>query len=277
MVMEGKVGFIGFGSMGGVLLRSLLRFGALIEQEVIVSTRSREKLSGFISKYPGLEVMHSNAELAEKCHTIFICVRTEDVKNVIEEIKPSLVEDAHIVYISGGLTIGNVAKIYDGKISKVIPALTCGTRNCIILVHHNEKVTEDNSMRLERCLSKLGTIKVVEEDQFEAGADITSCAPAFMAAMMKCFAAVAVKHSSFSAEEAEEMVRTTMLGTATLLTRRKIPFDSLIDRVATGGGITEDGIKVLDEKLPDLFDEMFAATLAKNDTIKASLDEQYGS
>ena len=275
--MEGKVGFIGFGSMGGVLLRSLLRFDSLIEKEAILATRSRDKLSGFISKYPGLEVMHSNAELAEKCHTIFICVSAADVKGVIEEIKPSLAEDVHIVYISAGLTIGNLTKIYDGKISKVIPALTCGTRNSVMLVHHNEKVTEDNSMRLERCLSKLGTIKIVEEDQFEVGADISSAAPAFMAAMMKYFTAAAVNHSSISTEEAEEMVLTTMLGTATLMSRRKIPFDSLIDRVATDGGITEDGIKVLDEKLPAVFDELFTATLAKNDAIKASMDEQYNS
>jgi pyrroline-5-carboxylate reductase len=275
--MEGKVGFIGFGSMGGVLLRSLLRYGSLIEQEVIVSTRSREKLSGFISKYPGLEVMQSNTELAERCHTVFICVGTNEVKGVIEEINPSLAEDAHLVYISSGLTISNVAKIYDGKISKVIPSLTCGTRNCVILVHHNEKVTEDNSMRLERCLSKIGTVKIIAEDQFEIGADITSCAPAFMAAMMKHFTAAAVKNSVFSEEEALAMVRTTMLGTATLLSKRKIPFDSLIDRVATNGGITGDGVNVLDEKLPAVFDELFAVTLAKNDAVKAGMDEQYGS
>ena len=274
--MEGKIGFIGFGSMGGVLLRSLLRYGSLIEQEVIVSTRSREKLSWFISKYPGLEVMHSNTELAERCHTVFICVGTNEVKGVIEEIKPSLIEDAHLVYISGGLTISNVARIYDGKITKVIPSLTCGTRNCVILVHHNEKVSEDNSMRLERCLSKIGTVKIIDEDQFEMGADMTSCAPAYMAAMMKHFAAAAVKNSNFSEEEAMAMVRTTMLGAATLLSKRKIPFDNLIDRVATNGGITADGIKVLDEKLPAVFDEMFAATCAKNDSIKAGMDEQYG-
>jgi len=275
--MEGKIGFIGFGSMGGVLLRSLLRYGSLIEQEVIVSTRSREKLSGFISKYPGLEVMHSNTELAERCHTIFICVGTDEVKGVIEEIKPSLQEDVHLVYISGGLTISNVAKIYDGMISKVIPSLTCGTSSCVILVHHNEKVAEDNSMRLERCLSKIGKIKIISEDQFGTGACITSCAAAFMAAMMKHFAAAAVKSSGYDEEEVQDMVRTTMLGTAMLLSKRKIPFDNLIDRVATRGGITEDGIKVLNEKLPEVFDELFVATLARRDAVMASMDEEYGA
>jgi len=94
---------------------------------------------------------------------------------------------------------------------------------------------------------------------------------------MKYFAAEAVKHSSFTPEEAEEMVRTTMLGTATLLSKRKIPFDSLINRIATEGGITQEGIKVLDEKLPDVFNELFLATQHKNDAIKKDMLELYSA
>jgi len=275
--MEGKVGFIGFGSMGGVLLRSLLRYRALIEQEVMVATRSREKLSGFVSKYPGMEVSKTNTRIADECSTIVLCVGAADVKGVIEEIKPHLIEDAHIIYISGGLAIENVAKLYDGKITKIIPAVTCGTQSCVTLIHHNDKVTEAEKGMVGQWFSKLGRVKEIDGDQFEIGADMTSCAPAFMAAMMKYFAAEAVKHSSFTPEEAEEMVRITMLGTATLLSKRKIPFDNMINRVATEGGITQEGLKVLDEKLPDVFNELFMATLHKNDAIKKDMGGLYSA
>ncbi|MFC1950932.1 pyrroline-5-carboxylate reductase dimerization domain-containing protein [Chloroflexota bacterium] len=275
--MEGKVGFIGFGSMGGVLLRTLLRYGGLVEQEVVVATRSRDKLSGFISKYPGMKLERSNVRLAESCSTVFICVGTADVKGIIEEIKPALVEGAHIIYISGGLTTDTVAKVYDGKITRITPSLICGTRNCVTLVHHNDHVTSEEKDRISGWLSKIGKVKEIDEDQFEIGANLTSCAPAFMAAMMKYFAAEAVRHSRFTIEEAEEMVRTTMLGTIQLLIRRKIPFDSLIKRVATEGGITEKGMKVIEEKLPDVFNELFLATLHKHDAIKADMGELYSA
>jgi len=273
--MEGKVGFIGFGSMGGVLLRALLRYGGLIEQEVVVATRSRDKLSGFISRYPGMKMERSNVKLAESCSTVFICVRTADVKGVIEEIKPALVDGAHIIYISGGLTMGTVARIYDGKISKVMPSVICGTGSCVTLVCHNDKVTSEEKERVAEWLSKIGKVKEIDEDQFGVGADLTSCSPAFMAAVMKYFAAEAAGRDAIALEEAEEMVRTTMMGTLLLLIKRQIPFDRLIDRVATEGGITEAGMKVLDEKLPGVFGEMFDATAAKHDAIKAEMVELY--
>ncbi|MBT3362392.1 MAG: NAD(P)-binding domain-containing protein [Chloroflexi bacterium] len=275
--MEAKVGFIGFGSMGSVLLRSLLRYGALVQEEVILCTRSRDKLSGFASSNPGMELVRSNVELAEKSRTIFICVRIEDVKGIIEEMKPQLSQDKHIVIISAGLSMENVSKIFDGQLTRVIPSLVCGTKNCVTLIHHNDKVTEDESARVEMWFSKIGNFKILDEDQFEVGANLTSCAPAFMAAMMKYFIAEAVKHSSFTPEEAEEMVRKTMLGTATLITKRKLSFDTIVQRVATEGGITEAGVKVLDEKLPEVFSELFLATEHRHKAVSDDMGELWSA
>ena len=170
-----------------------------------------------------------------------------------------------------------MAKVYDGKISKVMPSVICGTRSCVTLVHHNDKVTPEEKERVAEWLSKISKVKEIDEDQFGIGADLTSCAPAFMAAMMKYFAAEAAGRGAFAVEEAEEMVRTTMMGTLLLLIKRQIPFDRLIDRVATEGGITEAGMKVLDEKLPAVFSELFDATAAKHDVIKTEMAEVYGA
>jgi hypothetical protein len=46
--------------------------------------------------------------------------------------------------------------------------------------------------------------------------------------------------------------------------------------VATRGGITEEGIKVLDHGLPDIFDEMLTVTLSKRRKTKKLMREQYG-
>lgn len=275
--MEGKVGFIGFGSMGGVLLRTLLRYGGLIEQEVVVATRSREKLSGFISRYPGMKLERSNVKLAESCSTVFICVRTEDVKGVIDEIKDALPQGAHIIYIGAGLSTDTVAKLYNGKISRVIPSVICGTRSCVTLVYHNDKVSPDEKERVAEWLSKIGKVQQVEEEQLGIAADLTSCAPAFLAAMLKHFVSEAVNKSDLTVKEVDEMVRSTMLGTIQLLIRKNISFDRLIDRIATPGGITEAGIEVLDTELPAVFSRLFDATIARNDSISAEMELAYSS
>jgi pyrroline-5-carboxylate reductase len=57
---------------------------------------------------------------------------------------------------------------------------------------------------------------------------------------------------------------------------QKTDFADLISRVATKGGITEEGVKILDRELPAIFDELLTVTLAKREKIKQQMRQQYG-
>lgn len=270
-----KIGFIGLGSMGGALLKSLLEYDAFVQQEVLVSTRTKEKIKDFRSSFPDVAIMDSNIELARESQTIFVGVKTGDVRDVLLEIKPHLQPDSHLITISGGLTIRNFAKIFNGKLTKIIPSLTCEIGQSVTLVFHNHKVTAQEASRIEQWLACLGLVKVIEEDHFEIGADLTSCAPAFFASILKHFVQAGLKHSRFTQQEVEEMVLMTFLGTAQLLREKKGGFDELISRVATKGGITEEGLKVLDENLPFVFDELLEETLNKHHRVKTEMDKSW--
>ena len=54
-----KIGFIGFGQMGGTMLSALLKFGALSPRQVVVMTRTEAKLKDFLITYPVVQVAHS--------------------------------------------------------------------------------------------------------------------------------------------------------------------------------------------------------------------------
>jgi pyrroline-5-carboxylate reductase len=47
----------------------------------------------------------------------------------------------------------------------------------------------------------------------------------------------------------------------TSLLEKRIVFEDLIEMVATKGGITEEGTKVIGEKSPEIIEEMFIKTL----------------
>jgi pyrroline-5-carboxylate reductase len=46
-------------------------------------------------------------------------------------------------------------------------------------------------------------------------------------------------------------------------------------RVATKGGITEQGLAVLDQEMPRVFDQVLEATRSKHETVKAALTGQF--
>ena len=200
---------------------------------------------------------------------------TSDVKEVLEEIKGFISENTHVVYISAALTIHNVERVFNGKITKVMPSLTSQVLEVISLICHNSAVTDREANYINSLFSSIGQVKIIDEVDFDVGADITSCSPAFMALICMQFAQAASNNSRFSMEETEDMVIKTLYGTSKLLYEKNMDFKHLISLVATNGGITEAGIKVLEAELPEIFDKLFSTTIKKHEIIKRELKEHY--
>ncbi len=270
-----KIGFIGYGSMGKVILDGFILSGILKPYQVIISTRTESKLDHLKINYPEIEIGHNNTVTSTKSDLLFLMVGTSDVKDVIKEIKDFTTENTHIVYISAALTMGNVNALFQGKISKVMPTLTSKVFEGVTLICHNSAVTKAEGEYLNSLFNSIGTSKVIDEQDFDVGADITSCSPAFIAQIFMEFAKTASKNSGFSIEETEAMVIKTLYGTSKLLYQGNMGFENLISLVATKGGITEEGLRVLDNDIPATFEKLFSKTIKKHDTIKSELKEHY--
>lgn len=270
-----KIGFIGYGSMGSMIINGLLSKKVLNPDKIIISTRTKSKLNSLQKECPQIEITDNNQYLSSKCEKIFLFVGTSAVKEVIEDIIVNISENPHLIYIAAALTIENVENIFKGKITKIIPSLTSEVAEGISLICHNKKVTKNEAEFVNNLFNSISTVKIVKEEDFEVGSDLTSCAPAFIAKIFMEFAKKGAKNSSISQKEAEDMVIKTVYGTAKLLHDKNMSFEELISRVATKGGITEEGIKVLDNNLPPIFNELFKTTHKKHKIIKEELNEQY--
>ena len=87
------------------------------------------------------------------------------------------------------------------------------------------------------------------------------------------FATAACNNSEFTRVETEEMVIKTLYGTSKLLYENNMGFENMISLVATKGGITEEGLKVLDAEIPEIFNKLFSKTIKKHQIIKRELNE----
>jgi pyrroline-5-carboxylate reductase len=272
----GKIGFIGFGAMGSIMLKALLDAHALAEDNVIVITRTPEKLRDFHKKYPGVEIAKTLPEFAAKCARAFICTGTRDVKPVLIELVKYLPQDAHVITITGTIEIKCVESIFPGRITKIMPTQIAEVGAGVTLVFHNQNTLPEDRQFIKSAFEKIGQVKEIPENQLDLGADLTGCAPAFYAAILRSFSDAAARHGSFTSDELKELVVSTCYGTVKLLSERDVTFDELITRVATKGGITEEGVKILDREMPGIFNEVLETTLEKRIKIKKQIREQYG-
>lgn len=260
--------------MGSMLAGGFISSGLLAPEEIVISNRTAAKVENLPERWSGISVTDDNRKTAKESALLFICVRPLDVLAVMDEIKDYLANSTHLVSIAGCIKIDDIESHFPGQVTKVIPSIASEVREGVSLVCHNPKVSKESVERLEKLLGAVGRVLNIKENEFEVAADLTSCAPGMIAAIFDCFVRAALKHSEISPDVAQKMIVSTLFGTAKLLAEKGTGFQKLIGRVATKGGITEEGVKVLNNHLPSVFDEVFSKTLSKHDFVKELIKKQ---
>ena len=269
-----KVGFIGYGSMGSMLIEAFINSKNINPDEIIVSTKTKSKLDSLKTRYSDISIANSNSEVAQKAKYVFICVKPLEVKDILREIKDSISYDSNIISIAGPVKIAYIEQITGAKVTKLTPSLTSEVMEGISLVCHSNIVTKEESDYIETLLNGISKVKIIKEEDFELAAELTSCMPGFISSIIEEMVESALRHtSSLGKADIEEMVIRTMFGTSKVLIEKNMGLSEMLNRVATKGGITEEGVKVFGQSLPNVFDEMFEATLSKRKLINKKIEQ----
>jgi pyrroline-5-carboxylate reductase len=262
--MDKKIGIIGYGSMGKMIFSKFMESKIIPESGMFISNRTYEKIAGLKTDYPRLNIGKNNMDTAENADILFICVKPSEIKTVLSDISERIKNNCHIVSLNGSVLFSQLEQICTGrKISKVIPSVTAEVNQSVTLICHNAHVSDDDKNVLETLLECFGTVIEIPETEIGMGSELTSCMPGFIGAIFKVITDEAEKHTSIDKKDVINMVIKTVYGTGKLLLEKDMSFEELIDRVATKGGITEEGTKIIETEMPKMVNELFKKTLEK--------------
>ena len=255
-----KVGIIGYGSMGKMLADKFAVSGNREIEQVYVANRSKDKLS---TVPEGIRICDDNKTLAAESDIVFLCVRPVDIKDIIVDIDGCIGRDALLVSLNGNVTFDMIGELTDHKTAKVIPSVTAEIDRSQTLVCYNDSVTAEDKAMLKGLLSCIGNVIELPENELGMGSELVSCMPGFIASIFDVICKAAKKHTELPDDQIVKMVLNTMSATGDLMLRKDMTFENVVERVATKGGITEEGTKVVYEQFPATADELFEKTLAK--------------
>ena len=254
-----KIGIIGYGSMGKMLLWKFSSNRKIAREDLYVANRTREK----VLEAEEIAVVCDNRTLASECDIVFVCVRPVDMKAVLSDISSSLKNDALLVTLNGSITFDMIKKVVDVKTAKVIPSLTAEIDRSQTIVCYNDLVGADDKTVLRELLSSIGEVIELPENEVGMGSELVSCMPGFIASIFDVICNSAEGHTEIPREQIVKMVLNTMSATGDLMLQKDLSFNDVVTRVATKGGITEEGAKVIYDMFPSAADEMFNKTLEK--------------
>ncbi len=231
----------------------------IAKDDLLVANRTPEKLS----EAKCIATICDNTTLAGTADIVFVCVRPSDMKTVLSEISSSLNDDALLVTLNGSITFDMIAKLVNCRTAKVIPSLTAEIDRSQTIVCYNSLVTDEDKTLLSGLLSSFGKVIELPENEVGMGSELVSCMPGFIASIFDVICNSAEGHTEIPKEQIVKMVLNTMSATGDLMLQKDLSFNDVVTRVATKGGITEEGTKVIYDMFPSAADEMFNKTLEK--------------
>jgi pyrroline-5-carboxylate reductase len=259
-----RYGFIGTGSMGSMLVRKFIGTGLIGPADITASSKSGVSAQA-LAGTTGIAAVPSNRAVADQADVLFLCVKPLQIRQVLGEVRDVLGKDTLLVSIAGCVSLEALQEWAGDHVHcvRIIPSVTAEQNAGIALVAWGRSVRSEDKKLILGLLNVIGTAVETDEEHFDLYTDLTSCGPALIVSMVQEFAGAAVRTGSVRPEVAEFLVRETLIGTARILTGDQIKFDEVIRRVATKGGSTEEGVKVLQARLPATMDEVLWALDAK--------------
>lgn len=274
--MNCKVGIIGFGSMGKMIFDKIVVSNIIPERNLFITNRTYDKIIQIENKYPNVNILRSNTDVVKDIDILFLCVKPLEIKAVLQEIVEYVSSAVHIVSLNGSVLFEQLEMICkNNKISKAIPSVTAEVNLSQTLVCHNRNVLDRDKVILEKLLSTFGTVIELPENEIGFGSELVSCMPGFIAAIFHEICINAKVHTRISDEAIIDMVKNTLYGTSKLILDNGLSFEEVIARVATKGGITEEGTKIIHEQFPRTVSDMFNKTILKRKITSENAIKQF--
>ncbi|MEH7178821.1 late competence protein ComER [Neobacillus vireti] len=258
-----KIGIIGTGNMGTILIEALIDGKAVSPSSMVITNRTKTKAMLLKDKYKNIRVGENAAEVASQSDLVFVCVKPLDVHSILTEINPHLGTRKCVISITSPIDTNQLEALTACSVARVIPSITNRALAGVSLITYGENCSENWKTKVESLFTKISVPVTIDETITRVASDIVSCGPAFFSYLLQRFILAAVKETEIDEETATVMASEMIIGLGELIKQGHYTLPSLQEKVCVKGGITGEGIKVMEEELGDVFEHLFHATHSK--------------
>lgn len=258
-----NIGIIGTGNMGTILVEALIDGKANSPSSMIITNRTKAKALLLKDKYKEIRVENNAVKVASQSDLLFICVKPLEIYSLLEELDPYLTKDKCLISITSPVSTMQIEKKISCSSIRVIPSITNRALSGVSLITYGDHCREDWKTKVMNLFTKISVPVLIDEKITRIASDIVSCGPAFFSYLLQRFVTAAVKETDIDENTATTMASEMIVGLGELIKQGHYTLPSLQEKVCVKGGITGEGIKVLEREIGDVFEQVFKATHAK--------------
>ncbi len=245
---------IGCGTMAGAILSRWLGAG-LNPASVTVVDPGRNAPPA-----PGVTLVAALPDALPAEAVIVLGVKPQSLPDIAPVLAPLLGEGRLIISMLAGVTVESLrASLGEGAdMVRIMPNTPVALGKGVVALYADASAAVEDTQTL---LSPLGLVeRIADEAQFNLITALTGCGPAFVFRFLDALSQAATT-LGLDAAQAARLALATVEGSAALAGQADESPAILADRVASKGGMTREGLDVLDEggRLVTLLTEMMRA------------------
>ena len=240
-----SLGFIGAGKLAGSVIRGLL-LKNFCEPAAIVASEPNTETRTQLQNELGISFTTANTEVAEKAEVVFLGVKPQMVLPVLRELDSALANKL-VVSFAAGIRIAQMEAVTPARIMRVLTNTPSAIGRAASAFAGGSRATDQDREKIRAMLSAIGLAVQVDDEQIDAVTALAGSGPAFVFAMIEALAHGGEK-MGLTKQSALRLAAQTALGASELMIiSGKSPAD-LIKMVATPGGTTAAGLRVMDKR-----------------------------
>lgn len=242
-----KIGFIGTGKMGEALIKGILHSKLVPPGNIYASDMDIPKLK-VLGNELNINTGKDNRDTAVNSNVLIIAVKPQIVPIVLNEIKSSI-KDQLIISIAAGVTIDTYEKnlLKGTKVVRVMPNIAATVREAASAMSPGSAVSKDDLAIAEKIFGAIGRTVVVPETLMDAVTGLSGSGPGYIFMIIEALADGGV-HEGLDRNTAKLLAAQTVLGAARMALESNSHTGELKDMVASPGGTTIRGLRVMEEK-----------------------------
>ena len=177
-----------------------------------------------------------------------MCVKPQDIDSLILSIKEQINNNHLLISIAAGITTARIEKAFEKKVALIrampnLPGLIGRgfTAYCL-----GESAGKKDAVSARLIFKTIGKVLEVKENKMDAVTAISGSGPGFIAYFINALEQSAVD-IGLNKKEARLFAVNAAAGTANMLLECNMEPAQMLKRVASAGGTTEAGIKIMNK------------------------------
>lgn len=245
MVENLRLGVIGVGKMGGIVVQSIA--DVVFPAKQIWVTDIDSTLVQQLCDEKGTNDAGDIANLVEKTDVIFCAVPPAAVPNILPQVAQRLSAPQWLISIAAGVATTTLESYFDPAppIVRVMPNISASVGAAISVLTAGTVADVAHLEVAQKIFDACGVSLVMEERHLDAVTGVSGSGPAYVALFVEALADAGV-HVGLPRTEAQKLAIHTVLGAATMLAETAEHPAVLKNRVTTPGGTTAAGLHALE-------------------------------